>query len=115
MPAQLPEVTRTGDRRPGIRDNVVIMLVRFGFRCRIQDDVDVRHFKAGEHHLEAVVEQPLQFDGKDFLVPAGFLGQPVVGQNIGPLLDRAKVAELQCRHLLDIQQLGCRDPGRGRR
>jgi adenine-specific DNA-methyltransferase len=30
----------------------------------------------------------VQFDGQNFLVPAGLLGQPVVGKNVRPLLDR---------------------------
>ena len=52
----------------------------------------------------------MKFDGKDFLVPAGFLGQPVVRQDVGAFLRRAEVGNLDRWDLGKSQQLGGLDP-----
>jgi len=90
--------------------DVVFETVRFCFRSPVQNDVYFRNIKTGQNNLELVVEQSLQFDGEDFLVPASLLGQPIVGQNVSPFLCRTEVGNLHRWDLGKSQQLRRRNP-----
>src|ERR1700720_3389270 len=86
------------------------MLVRFLVRRGVQNDINIRGLKACENNLKTVRQQALQFDGEDLLVPTGFLGQPIVGQDVSPLLRCAQVGDLDGGDLGKSQKLGGLNP-----
>ena len=88
MRPELPQVTRTGDRwvvRIG-RDASSGPPARRRPLGLLENEVDLGGLEAGQLDLEVQVDQGLQLDRQDLPVPAGFLGQPIVGKDIGALL-----------------------------
>ena len=66
--------------------------------------------EAGELDVELEIDQALQLDRQDLAVPAGLLGQPVVGKDVGPLLGLGEVRKPDGRNGGKPEQLGRLDP-----
>src|SRR5205823_12525669 len=52
----------------------------------LQDDVDFRHLEPGQFDFDIEIDQTLQLDRQNLLVPPGLLGELVVGQDVGALM-----------------------------
>ena len=72
----------------------------------LKDEVDLRHLEPGQFDIDLELDQPLQFDRQQLLVPAGLLGELVVGQDIGALIGLAQVRQPAGRHCVDAEELG---------
>jgi hypothetical protein len=118
VPADLPDIAQSGDGRTALIDigDLVsgIRLARHnGCRAKLADqDVDLRHRKAGDRHLEVEVEfgEILKVDRQQLPVPAGLFGDAVVCNHIGADLGLAHVCETDRRHGLEAELLGRLDP-----
>ena len=106
MPAQLPEIPWLRDRRHGrvcFRQliSVVVLLVRAA-----NQEINLAHLKTGGGYIEIKVhfEETLQFQGKQFAVPAGILGELVVGENVGALLRLGHIVDADGRDRIDAEQ-----------
>ena len=86
MRAEQPKVAQPGDRRTAEFRQRVACCVLSGIG--LQQQVDLGGLEAGEGQLEIDLElaDVAQLEGEQLLVPAGKLGQPVVGDGVGPLL-----------------------------
>jgi hypothetical protein len=56
-----------------------------------QQPCQVRVLETGEPEVESLLVKRFKFDTQHLVVPAGVLGQPVVGDDISPLLCLAQV------------------------
>jgi len=72
----------------------------------LQDDVDFRHLEPGQFDFDIEIDQTLQLDRQKLLVPAGLLGELVVGQDVGALIRLAQMREPAGRHRGDAEELG---------
>ena len=103
--AQLPEVARLRHRRRrrprGIDSVGGIRRVFLEVRGEL---VDLDRRKAGDRDVEALDHQDLrklgQLDGQELAVPAGILGDLVVGEGERAALGLGQSLQLDCRHLL---------------
>jgi hypothetical protein len=89
--AEQPEITRAGDgiyRRFG---NDVLAGEAIALVERRQQPVQVLALETGQPQIETGGVQRMQLGGKQFVVPAGKLGQPIVGDPIGAHLLRRQV------------------------
>ena len=97
MCAQEPEIAEAADRIPVVVE--LGDLVGFVFTAvrplAFDQQVDLARLKAGDLDIEIQVDlgEMLELDGEKLFIPAGELGQPVVGQDIGPLLGFGQVVE----------------------
>ena len=109
MRADLPEVARPRDGRPG---DVRHRIGGIGLRRLVVEpgdqDVDLGHLEAGDRDVEVEIEldQVLQLDRQDLAIPAGLLGELVVGEDVGALLRLAHVLEPDDRNGLMPERLG---------
>jgi hypothetical protein len=55
----------------------------------LEEEVDLRNREPGQFDVELEVDEALQLDCQELLVPAGLLGELVVSQDIGPLFGLA--------------------------
>lgn len=101
--AEDPEVPWLGYRRHGqikVRQAVghICGLLKVG-----DQDVDLRSLEARHLDVEVQIEhgQRLQLQGQEVLVPAGQLGQSVVGDEVSADLCLAHVRETDGRHPFD--------------
>ncbi len=99
MRADLPEVAdpRDGWAVGKCRHNVG----RVGFPPSLdKQHVDLGHFEACDRNVEVKIErrQMLQLDSEDLAIPAGLLGEFVVGKDVSALLSVAKMLKTQARH-----------------
>ena len=107
--AEQPEVAHVGDGRLAHRRDEVLgrlCAVRVGVPRGIQGHVDLSQAEAGEFDLEVEIDQRLQLDGEQLLVPAGVERQLVVGEHIGPPLRLGEVGKPKRRHPFHADQLG---------
>ena len=113
MTVELPQIAvPRDDRSVGIRQRDIIERVGLGLVVVVLDDeVDFGDLKAGDGEVELgrELEQRLKLDGQDLCIPAGLLGEPIVGDDVGPLLCLAHVREADRRHLGHAEQLRCLD------
>ena len=77
--------------------------------------VDLADREAGELDVVLRLDQALQLDREQFLVPAGVQRELVVGEDVGPLLGLGEMREAQARHLASADRLARPARGRGRR
>jgi hypothetical protein len=99
---ELPEVAGPRHRRArsagGLRD---LVLVPGTARRRVtvdQEEVDLSGLEAGELDLEAELDQLGEGAPEGVAVPAGLLGQAVLGDGEGAALRRAQAGQPQGRH-----------------
>ena len=71
----------------------------------IEDLINLRQGKTGQFHLELQIHQRPQLDRQDLAIPAGLLGEPVIGQHIGPLLRSREMRDRQHRYIAGTEQL----------
>jgi hypothetical protein len=57
----------------------------------LQDKVDFRHLEPGQFDFKVELEQPLQLDRQNRLVPSGLRRKLIVGQDVGPLVGIAQM------------------------
>jgi hypothetical protein len=93
---------------PRLRDPVVSLLspVRRALLRRIEHQVDLGNRKPRNRQVELQVEQTLQLQRQQFLVPTGVEGELVVGQYIGPTLGRIEMRQRHRGYRLHAQQPG---------
>ena len=110
MAPELPDIAALGDSRAGFGLRNVIRRICPGAVTVIEQEVELRRFESGDLQIEIEVEfgQRLELDRQDLAIPAGQLGQPVVGDHIGPALGLREMAEFDRRNLVDTEL-----PGRG--
>src|SRR6266568_7196896 len=72
----------------------------------LQDDVDFRHLEPGQFDFDIEIDQTLQLNRQNLLVPPGLLGELVVGQDVGALIRLAQMREPVGRHRGDAEELG---------
>jgi hypothetical protein len=48
----------------------------------IENEIDLRHFEAGQLDLDVEVDQALQFDGQDLAIPPCLLRELVVSKDV---------------------------------
>ena len=109
---ELPEVSRLSDHGSvGVRRDLIefVGLSRAVMVC--DDEVDLGDLEAGHGEVELwrQVEQGFELDRQNLSVPAGVLGEPIVGHHVGALLFLAHVREAYRRHLGQAEQLRCFD------
>ena len=102
MRAELPEVAGPRHRRArsagDLRD---LVLVPGAVRRRVtveQEEVDLGGLEAGELDLEAELDELVEGAPEGVAVPAGLLGQAVLGDGEGAALRRAQAGQPQGRH-----------------
>ena len=66
-----------------------------------KDEVDLRRLEPGQFDVDVEFDQPLQFDRQELFVPAGPLGELVVGKDIGALLGLAQMRQPAGRYSVD--------------
>ena len=97
MRSKGPDVTGPRHRRAHSWriGNLVLRARQFaiGLGGGVQHPVDVCRFEACKLDIEIEINELLQFDRQNFPVPPGLLGQPVVGQDVRPLLGCRQVGE----------------------
>ena len=100
--AELPEVAGPRHRRArfagDLRD---LVLVPGAVRRRVtveQEEVDLGGLEAGELDLEAELDELVEGAPEGVAVPAGLLGQAVLGDGEGAALRRAQAGQPQGRH-----------------
>ena len=107
--ALLPDrVRRQARRQPGLA---------FGGVSRSRQNVDLGHLEAGDRDVEIKIEpgQVLQLDLEDLRIPAGLLGELVVGEDVGALLCVREMLEPQCTAQSRGRAASRPPRGRGRR
>ena len=57
------------------------------------DEVRFGGLKAGQINIETNIDEMLQFDRKNLVIPAGLFRQPIVGNDVGLLLCFSKMRE----------------------
>lgn len=70
----LPHIPAPADRTLGRRDHRILGGVRsrrIGLDRTVEHEIDFREAEAGECYVEVEVDERLQFDCQDFLIPAG--------------------------------------------
>jgi hypothetical protein len=77
-----------------------------GLLLTLDGEVDLGGGKAEQFEIEVEVDKTLHFDGQDIAIPAGVLGQLVVGKDIGPDLIARKMRELSDRHFKHAKLFG---------
>ena len=95
-------------RSINIRRRDIIERVGLGLVVVVLDDeIDFGDLEAGDRQVELRrdFEQSFELDGEDFRVPAGLLCQPVVGNDVGPLLGLGHVRQADRRHVGQPKQL----------
>jgi hypothetical protein len=96
-----------GPEAIGDRRNLVgrIWLGRFG--PVIEQKIELGGVEPGDLHIELQFQgsQILQLDLEDLLVPASQLGQPIVGDHIGPALGIRQMVQPNGRHPRDAMRL----------
>ena len=93
--AEQPEVARPRDRhRRRLRR---LLLARVG-QLVAEQRIELERLEAERAEVGAELRQLAELQGEQLAVPAGLLGEPVVGQDVGPLLRLGEVAELDHRH-----------------
>ena len=106
-PVAGPRDRRTRDLRNGVR--------RIGLLCggieAADQHIDLRHIEAGYRDIEVEIEldQVLQLDGQDLRIPARFLGQSIVGKDVGTFFSFAEMFEPNDWHGLKTKKLGSLD------
>ena len=107
MRAELPEIARSGQRRCigfDLRHKVCVVI-----RLHGADDepVDLSRVETGNLDIEVELDrgERLELDREKLLVPAGQLGQAVVGNDVGTNLCFGEVAQPDRRNLLQAEQL----------
>ena len=105
--AELPEITRDGDRwcaGVDLRDPVRIVVGLGGVEDKA---VDLRRVETDDLEIEVELDlaERLQLYRHQLLIPTGQLGQAVVGDDVGPDLCFAEVAQPDCRNLFEPEQL----------
>ena len=104
MPSEKPEVARPRNRhRRRLRR---FLLARVG-QLVAEERIELARLEAERAEVGAELRQLPELQGEQLAVPAGLLGEPVVGQDVGPLLRLAEVAELDHRHRGEAE-LACR-------
>lgn len=107
MAPKLPEIARYGD---GWSDLHVERILFIGLRIRLlENQVDFRNFEASDGHIEIIEgQQMLKFDRQNRLIPAGFFGQTVVGNDVGAdLVWRQENTEVSLTGKRESSPLGC--------
>ena len=84
MLTQLPQITKLADCRAHDRLFDTIVLDWSG--ASIDDEFDLTQFKAGECYVKFKRTKFAKLNCEQLPVPSGFLGQPIVSNNISPLL-----------------------------
>ena len=76
----------------------------------IERQVDLGQREAGNGDIELKINQSLQFECQQPLIPAGIQRELVVGQDIGPPLLRRQMRQPQHRHLRHADLPGRQHP-----
>ena len=109
--AQQPDVARARDRRLGHLGHRIVIGLALGVRLVARHQLGQRvGIEAGERQIEVVVLQGREFDAQHRVVPAGVLGDAVVGDHQGPALRRAQMVEHDHRHHLQPELLRGGEP-----
>ena len=100
----LPEIARSrhGDRR-GLRCRIGWIGVQI---AGIQQNVDLGGLEAGHFDLDVELEQLGQLEPQGIGIPAGILGQPVVGDDVGALLGCGEMVDRDRRSLGHPERAG---------
>ena len=109
MCTEQPQISSLGDRRTGrMFGHLIFRPARHAGRFArfLQDEVDLRHLESGQFDIDLELDQPLQLNRQQLPVPAGLLGEPVVGQDVGALIGVAQVRQPACGHCVDTKELG---------
>ncbi len=88
-----PDIARSSDGRRRLRLRRRILHLAGCHLPNAQADVDLDGVKAGQLHVEAEIDQVLEFDTELVLVPLGVCGDPIQRQANGPNLGRISVAD----------------------
>jgi hypothetical protein len=94
MATKEPQITGLSDRRKrGRLRHLIFRPARLTARLPplLQDEVDLRHVEPGQFDIDVEFDQALQFNRQQLLIPAGLLGELVVGQDIGAFVGIAQV------------------------
>ncbi len=84
MLTQLPQITKLADCPAHDRLFDTVVLDWSG--ASIYDEFDFTQFKAGECYVKFKRTKLAKLNCQQLPVPSGFLGQPIVGNNISTLL-----------------------------
>ena len=113
MATQQPQVAHacywvTADRRDRILRRIAA--IGIGLAGFIEHEVDLGQAEPGHLDIELQVDQRLQLDREDLLVPPGIERELVVGEHVGAPLGIGEMRQGQGRHPLHPKQLGRLDP-----
>src|SRR5690606_5472911 len=103
------QVTHSGNRASAcLRHEILYSLasVRVGLTGLFENEIDLSQTEPGEFDVELKIDQRLQLDGEDLLVPAGIQRELVVRENIGPPLCFGEMRQGQRGHALHAEKLG---------
>ena len=107
MAAEAPEVTSPTDRC--LRHLRHDILARIGLRGA-EERVDLARLEAEIAQLHAEIPQIAEFQRQKIPVPARLFGQPVVGEDVGPLLCLRQMSQFDHRNRGQPQHLGRHHP-----
>lgn len=108
MSANLPDIAGARHGRTLFDLRHVISRIGLSVSFVTEQDIDLGHFKAGDCDVEIEIEagQMLQLDLQNLRIPPGFLGELVVGQDVGSLLCVVEMIEAHARHGLEPKRFG---------
>ena len=115
MPADRPDIASPRDRRPRRDRRHLIcgigLAVLFAERQLADEHVDLRQLEAGDGEIEVDVEvgEILELDREQVPIPAGILGELVVGDHISADIRLAHARQLDGRDRHAAEQLRGRD------
>ena len=108
MATELPDIAALGDSWAGFGVRNVIRRVRSVAVPVVEEEIQLGGLEAGDLQIEIELElgKRLELDRQDLAIPAGQLGQPVVGDHIGPALGLREMVEFDRRNLEHAKLLG---------
>ena len=107
MRAQEPKIARPGYRHH--RRLGRLLLAGIG-QLVAEERIELERLEAQRAEIGAELRQLAELQGEQLAIPAGPLGELVVGQNVRPLLRLGEVAELDDRHRGEAELARCQHP-----
>ncbi len=108
MAPKLPPIPRLADGRGNEGRNAIfgsVNAIRIALTRVVQDEIDFRETEPRDLHVEIKIDERLQFDREDFLVPSGIQRELVVSDDICPSFFCAEMCKRDRGHGLHAEQL----------
>lgn len=109
MAPEAPEVSGTRDSHFRRRRNAIgscVVRPRLLLPCQVEGEIHLRQTEPRQLQLEASIDELLELDGQQFLVPACVDRQLIVGERVGLHLLRRQVSKRHHGDLVNAEEFG---------